>query len=421
MLGLGSAEVTHVLRVPLIVLGLAILLIVVANRLARRAGGWYFVRRRVRREVRLTAAAFAAPVRNWFQYRRRLRLLSRLLADPAVWQAGERAVRSVDAVTPEGCRPYATVVGDDLVGVFVGGLAVTEPPDPWISDDTEPGLWWSVRETWNDQPGPDPSARSVLLTALGVDGARAVFLDLADGPPVTALYGDERAAHALLQAMAAQLDQRLPPGAVTVAQGVHPRHAGPPMARALREAADWCADHGAPAVAVCADPLPEPIGPDGPFVLVQGRAHGRARLLTVSRNGVVVHGTPLRPDATALPRAVARAIGSLPPHRPPSARTAQPARTAPLDTPVLGRSASPGAASPSTAPATAATAGEPTTAPGVDLPPVRSASVPVPAAEPAAARTGDQAGRQSPTGVSASADAPGSAPPDPRSAPGEGG
>lgn len=225
----------------LVLLGIVVLLCAVTGRLVRQAGGWYFVRRRVRREVRLTAAAFAAPVRSWRRYRRRLRLLRRLLADPTTWQAGERAMRSVAACTPGGCRPYATVVGAALVGVFIAGLDVPEPPDPWIADDADPNLWWSVREAWSGPPagGQEPSAPPVLLTALGVDGARVVFLDLADGPSVTAVYGDERAAGALLQAMAAQLARRLPPGAVTVAEGVHPRHAAPPVAQALGDAAAW--------------------------------------------------------------------------------------------------------------------------------------------------------------------------------------
>jgi len=51
-------------------LGGAVLLVVVANRLARRAGGWYVVRRRLGREARVTVAAFVNPVRRWLRYRR---------------------------------------------------------------------------------------------------------------------------------------------------------------------------------------------------------------------------------------------------------------------------------------------------------------------------------------------------------------
>lgn len=450
-----AGQQTTISRV-LVLLGIVVLLIVVANRLARRVGGWYFVRRRVRREVRLTTAAFAAPVRGWLRYRRRLRLLTRLLADPAVWQAGERAMRSVDAVTPTGCRPYATVVGADLVGVFIAGLRLPEPPDPWIADGTDPNLWWSVREAWNGPStgGEDPAGRPVLLTALGSDGARAVFLDLTDGPPVTALYGDEQATGALLQAMAAQLDRRLPPGAVTVAQGVHPHHAGPSVAQAVEGAAGWRDEHDVslwPAFAVCAEPLPEPVGLGGPFVLMRGRAHGRARLLTVDRNGlVVVHGTPLRPEATALPRAVARAIGSLPPHRPLSGRTVRAAGVggppaavpAPEEAAVLGRSAS--AYASAVASGSAATAADPAvshiTSPtsGGSLRPQRSASAEstrstgvsaagdAPPVERPAAHGDDReepprTAAPSPTGVSASADAAASGPPDTTaSSPGDG-
>jgi hypothetical protein len=392
----------------LIALGIVVLLCAVTGRLVRQAGGWYFVRRRVGREIRLTAAAFAAPVRSWRRYRRQLQLLKRLLADPTTWHAGERAMRSVDALTPERCRPYATVVGADLVGVFIAGLDVPQPPDPWISDDADPNLWWSVRETWNDPPagGQQPPEAPVLLTALGVADSRAVFLDLADGPSVTAVYGDEQASDAVIQAIAAQLDRRLPPGAVTVADGIHPRHAAPPAAQALRDAAAWQARCGAPAFAVCAEPLPEQVGPDGPFVLMRGRARGRARLMTVNRNsGVVVHGTRLRPEAVALPKALARTIRGMPPYQPPTKR---PDRSTDVEVavpvPALGRSASaPGAAAaprpaaPTTAAPTVAPAprGEPWSVErsGPDRPArstgVSASAAATPAEQPPA-RTGDR-------------------------------
>jgi hypothetical protein len=410
------------------ILGVAVLLLVIANRLARRAGGWYLVRRRVRREVRLTAVAFAAPVRRWIRYRRQLRLLSRLLADADVWRAGEQAMRAVHAVTPGSCRPYATVVGAGLVGVFIAGRDVPAPPAPWTADDTDANLWWSTQETWQGPPagGQGPP---VLLTAMGADGPRVVFLDLADGPSVTALYGDERAAGSLLQAVAAQLDRRLPPRAVTVAQGVHPRHAGPPIRQALRDAAAWQKEHGLPAFTVCAEPLPDTVGPLGPSVLMRGRTHGRVRLLSVSRDGgVVLHGTPLRPEATALARAVARAIGSVPGYRPPSGPAARATAPAPEETATaLGRSAS--TAAPAATPA--ATTQEPQNVrlavsggsprPGSaerarPEPTTGSVGVSALGATPPAGRSARDesvnAGARASTSVSASADAPVSGPAD---------
>lgn len=325
-------------------LGLVIAVLVIANRAARRIGGWRVVRRWVRRESRLTANAFTAPLRSWVRYRRQLRLLGRLLDDPDVWRTGERALRAAHAAAPERCRPYGVLVGDGaddgLVCVLIAGRDVPEPPPPWVADDRDPRMWWSAYEEWHDlQPtglpaglaigdGPgwdeEPVAPPVLIAAVGVDGGRAVFLDLAAGAPVTSLDGDERVARPLVQALAAQLDRRLPPGAVTVADGVHPRHAGPPVARALRDAARWSEANDGPAFVVCQGPLPDAVadlaGDVGTRVLAYGRTHGRARLLTVDREGLLtVHGTPLRVRATSVPRAVAAAIGSLPPYEPPPA------------------------------------------------------------------------------------------------------
>lgn len=363
----------------LVALGVLVLLIVIANRLARRVGGWYFVRRRVRREIRLTLAAFAAPVRRWLRYRRQVRLLSRLLGDPAVWEAGEQAMRSADAATPGDCRPYAAVVGADLVGVLLAGRDVPRATDPWTADDADPRLWWSVRETWHETAPPGARGRGVLLASVGLDGERAVFLDLTDGPPVTALYGDEHACRTVLQAITAQLDRRLRPGAVTVAEGVHPRHPGPPAAQALQDAAGWQDACGAPAFAVCAGPLAEPVPDGGPSVLVAGRVRGRARMLSVGRDGsVAVHGSPLRPMATALPIAVARRVTRIPPYRPPAHgpdRTARPAAVQEAELFGQSAAASTTAAPTPTAPVPAAPA------PGVLVAPlpVRSPSEPAPA------------------------------------------
>ncbi|MEW2521100.1 hypothetical protein [Actinacidiphila alni] len=321
-------------------LGLVVAALVIANRSVRRIGGWRVVRRRLRRESRLTANAFTAPLRGWIRYRRQLRLLGRLLDDPGVWRTGERALRAAYAAAPGRCRPYGVLVGDGaddgLVGVLVAGRDVPEPPPPWIADDRDPRVWWSAYEEWHDlrptaglgwEEAEESAAPPVLIAAVGVDGGRAVFLDLAAGAPVTSLDGDERVARPLVQALAAQLDRRLPPGAVTVADGVHPRYAGPSAAQALRDAADWSAGHDEPAFVVCAAPLPDTAAGDGPRVLAYGRTHGRARLLTVDRDGLLaVHGTPLRVRATSLPRAVAAAIDSLPPYAPPP----QPAAAPPL-------------------------------------------------------------------------------------------
>lgn len=368
-------------------IGLAVALLVLAHRLARRVGGWYVVRRRARRELRLTAAAFAAPVRRWLAYRRQLRLLSRALADPAVWAAGEQAMRAAHEAARGRSRPYAVVVGADLVGVHMAAAAMPRPPAPWTADEGDAHLWWSVRESRHD-PAPAQPAPPVLLVALGLDGDRVVFADWCQGPAATALYGDEPTTAALLQALAAQLERRLPAGAVVVADGVHPRHSGPPAQQALRDVAAFRDAHaGTPAFAVCAEPPAALLAPGGPPVLLRGRAQGRARLLSAALgDALVVHGSPLRPQATALPRAVARAIDALPPYRPPARTAATPEPGPPAAAAALGRSATSSTAPRPEPSAQAAAATGAVAAPAAGTGVSAAASAALPAPEPAPAR-----------------------------------
>ncbi|GHH75523.1 hypothetical protein GCM10018781_44540 [Kitasatospora indigofera] len=278
---------------------------------ARRAGGWRVVRRRLRREAAATAAAFAAPVRAQLRYRRHLRLLLRLLGDRSGWADAERAALGAGRVP--GVQPYGVLLGRTVVGVLVacGPAAPPQPPKPWAADDTDPRLWWldradAARVATGGRPAP-------LLAAFGTDGRHAVLLDLATGPAVTVLGGDKGTARAVLQALAAQLDARLPAGAVTVADGVNPRHTGPEPAAALA-LAERAATGGAPAFAVCAE-LPAGARPAaGSRLLALSGARGSARLLTADRAGLSVLGTGLRVDAVPLARATARSLPLLPPY-----------------------------------------------------------------------------------------------------------
>ncbi|MFE3110847.1 hypothetical protein ACFXKJ_22420 [Kitasatospora indigofera] len=291
--------------------GLLLLLAVLAQLGARRAGGWRVVRRRLRREAAATAAAFAAPVRAQLRYRRHLRLLLRLLGDRSGWADAERAALGAGRVP--GVQPYGVLLGRTVVGVLVacGPAAPPQPPKPWAADDTDPRLWWLDRA---DAAGVATGGRPApLLAAFGTDGRHAVLLDLATGPAVTVLGGDKGTARAVLQALAAQLDARLPAGAVTVADGVNPRHTGPEPAAALA-LAERAATGGAPAFAVCAE-LPAGARPAaGSRLLALSGARGSARLLTADRAGLSVLGTGLRVDAVPLARATARSLPLLPPY-----------------------------------------------------------------------------------------------------------
>ncbi|MFF1872578.1 hypothetical protein [Kitasatospora herbaricolor] len=291
--------------------GLLLLIAVLAQLGARRAGGWRVVRRRLRREAGATAAAFAAPVCAQLRYRRHLRLLVRLLGDRSGWADAERAALGAGRVP--GVQPYGVLLGRTVVGVLVacGPAAPPRPPEPWAADDTDPRLWWLDRAAaagvaTGGRPAP-------LLAALGTDGRHAVLLDLATGPAVTVLSGEKGTARAVLQALAAQLDARLPAGAVTVADGVNPRHSGPDPAVALA-LAERAGTGGAPAFAVCAE-LPAGARPvAGSRLLALSGARGSARLLTADRAGLSVLGTGLRVDAVPLARATARSLALLPPY-----------------------------------------------------------------------------------------------------------
>ncbi|MFC9331403.1 hypothetical protein [Kitasatospora sp. NPDC057015] len=291
--------------------GLLLLLAVLAHLAARRVGGWAAVRRGLRREAAATAAAFAAPVRAQLRYRRHVRLLVRLLGDKAGWADAERAALGAGRVP--GVQPYGVLLGRSVVGVLVacGPGTPPVPPQPWAPDDTDPRLWWidradAARAVTGARPAP-------LLAALGTDGRHAVLLDLAAGPAVTTVGGERGTARAVLQAVAAQLDARLPAGAVTVADGVHPRHTGPDVADALAKA-DRAATGGAPAFAVCVE-APDAVRPaGGARLLALGGARGSARLLTADRAGLRVLGTGLLVDAVPLARATARSLPLLPPY-----------------------------------------------------------------------------------------------------------
>ncbi|MFE3167466.1 hypothetical protein [Streptomyces sp. NPDC059224] len=288
--------------------GLLVLVLAVTSWLVRRGGGWKALWRRLRRETALTVRAFTGPVRTELRYRRGLRLLVRLLREPAVWADAERAAAMAAGVRP-GVRPYGVLAGPEWMAVLVAadGDALREPPEPWAADESDPRLWWIDRSDLTDDADA-PAAP--LLVCVGHDMGHAVLLDVRSGPPALSVYGPPRAARtarAVLQALAAQADARLPDGRVAIAGGVHPRHPG----------ATATATVGQPGieVAVCADPLERPL-PSGVRLLSLGVARGRTRLLEIAPDSTLtVHGAPAaaRVDVLPLSRAVARTLTALPP------------------------------------------------------------------------------------------------------------
>ncbi|ASY36251.1 hypothetical protein [Streptomyces sp. CLI2509] len=299
------------------IIGLLVLIFVLLRWWAMRWGGWRRWAARLRREGALTVAAFTEPVRSLIRHRRALRALVTSLGDPGTWRDAELALAAAARDPEAGGRPYAALVGPETVTVLLAGLG---SPEPWTSARTALPLV-AVR-TAEERP------LVVALGAQSVDGAPCcVFLDLTVGPPVLSVDGDERASRALLQALAAQLDARLPDDLVTVAEGVHPGHAGPAVRTAYREARDTPRRLGLAPVLVAAelpDPLPPemaaaPDGAPGVRTLVLGEARAYAWRLFTDRYGrVAVTGTPLLPRCDGLGRAVVRTLDNLPPVLPPA-------------------------------------------------------------------------------------------------------
>ncbi|MGW5095549.1 hypothetical protein ACWEQ1_18750 [Streptomyces nodosus] len=278
---------------------------------AMRWGGWRKAWARLLRELSLTVHAFAEPVRAWLRYRSTLRMLVRRLGTPAVWRDAERALAAARvAAAPD--RPYAALVGTGTVTVLLAG-----------PDDPEP---WTVSRSELPPVTPEAADARPLVVAIGAmeHGAerQCAFLDLAVGPPVVSVTGDERASRALLQAVTAQLDVRLPDQLVVVAEGVHRNHPGLPVRDAYREARKTPPRLGLVPVLVSAglpDPLPpELAAPPGEapalraLILGPGRGYVRG-LLTEPYGRVAVTGTPLLARCDALGRAVARVLDTVPP------------------------------------------------------------------------------------------------------------
>ncbi|RMB83436.1 hypothetical protein [Streptomyces shenzhenensis] len=300
-------------------IGLAVLCFVLLRYWALRWGGWRAWAARLARELALTAAAFADPLRSWLRHRSALRLLARRLREPTTWQDAERALAAARAGDLPG-RPYAVLVGARTVTVLLAGRAAPEP--------------WTVARAELPPVTPQAAGARPIVVALGTQRGggeqQCAFLDLSVGPPVLSAAGDEKASRALLQALAAQLDARLPRSLVVVAEGVHRRHPGQPVRTAYRTARDTRHPLGlAPVLVTTAlpDPLPpELAAPPGAEpalrVLVLGEARGYARLLVTERHGrVAVMGTPLLPRCDGLGRAVARVLDTLPPVPVPATAT----------------------------------------------------------------------------------------------------
>ncbi|MBB5839635.1 hypothetical protein [Kribbella italica] len=293
-------------------IGLALLFLVLLNLLVRKLGGWRRLGRGIKRETSRTVHAFTDPVRDRIRYRRRLRFLAGVLRNHAGWAQAEQAMSYAAAIDP-GMAPYALALTKRRIGVLVAGAAAERPlPEPWEKDPDDPRLWWIERGELADYslpPGYRPPQTPLLVClGTGTDGGSAIMIDLLAGPSSLSVYGVPRLAQGVVQAVAAQLDVRLPVGAVEVAEGIHDRHDGMRLEEAIRRIGAW--------FVVGAGPLDQPI-PSGVRLISLGVGRGSSRLIEATEEQVLrLHGgaTWLEIDPLPLAKAVARSVRRMPPH-----------------------------------------------------------------------------------------------------------
>ncbi|SOD64042.1 hypothetical protein SAMN06297387_11421 [Streptomyces zhaozhouensis] len=325
------------------VLGLLAVLLVlflIIRAVAMRLGGWGAAWARVKRECAVTAHAFAAPVKAWLRHRRSLRVLVHGLRAPETWRDAELALAAARHATRDSrSRPYAVLVTDRTVTVLLTGLGEEPPEDgPWWVAEGDTPDHWSAERAELPPVVPVPDLAPPVLVAVGAAEGGCCLLDLGSGPPVVCVEGESRAAVALHQALAAQVEVRLPQGMVVIAEGVHRGYEGMPT-RAAHRAADRLKPRAGIAPVLIAAELPDPLPPeltappsDFPelrlLLLGEGRAY--LRIVLTDRTGQVrVVGTPLLAEGNALSRAIAKVLTDIPPVLPrePAGETDSTART----------------------------------------------------------------------------------------------
>lgn len=292
--------------------GLVLLGLVLLNLLVRRLGGWKRLFRWIKREFSRTIHAFYDPIAARIRYRLRVRFLSRILRNKAGWAQAEQAMGYAAAID-SAMSPYALALAKQRIGVLVAGIAAERPlPPPWEKDELDPRLWWIERRDLDgySAPGGYVPPQTPLLACLGTDssGKNAIMIDLLAGPPSLSVYGVPRTARAVVQALAAQLDVRLPAGAVEVADGIHGKHDGMPLADAIQRRGAW--------FVIGAEQLDRPV-PTGVRLVSLGVGRGSSRLMeTTPDRGLRLHGAAswLEIDPLPLARAVARSVLRMPPH-----------------------------------------------------------------------------------------------------------
>lgn len=273
-----------------VILLLLLGLIALIRRVVRGQGGWRGTGRRIRREVRLTARAFAEPFRRRGRYRRGVRALTAALADPATRVDGAAAIEAADVLVAAapGAGAYAVAIDPRDACVHVAGRRLRTPPQPWTVDA---GHARRRRIARDRIPEPDAAHEPATLVAIGCVGRDTVFVDPFRGPGLLCVSGTTRGAKALVQAVAAQTalvsDVR-----TVVTEGVHPAFRGPRLADVL----DALDTHGPAPLVVCA--ITDPRGDDAAAV-ARHAASGTAAFVVLGEVDAHRHALRVDPDGHA--------------------------------------------------------------------------------------------------------------------------
>lgn len=306
-----------------------LLLFLLVRHLVKRLGGWRRCRRRIAREAALTRRAFGEPLRALRRHRRGVRALGRQLAEPRTGLLVRRLLDAAAGALGEapGAVPYALRLTAASATVQIAARRLPEPLAPWENGTGSGPQAWTLA-LGGDGELPEAAPRlshraRPLPVAVGMADGACVHLDLAAGPRLVTVEGDQAARLRLLQALAAQLDR---PGSgvhVTVADGVHPGHHGPRLDAVLRRLERSPAgepdDLGGTATVeavVCAAPTVEQArrlagltASAAVVCLVDGRAAAHSWALRVDGRGrVTAPELGLDADSGPLGRAVAAAV-----------------------------------------------------------------------------------------------------------------
>ncbi|MEC4020309.1 hypothetical protein, partial [Streptomyces sp. H27-D2] len=304
-----------------------VLFVWLLSRAIRRQGGMRRTFRRIVWESRMTARAFAEPLRAYRRYRRRVRALAAFFDDPGAPDAAHGALDRADSLAGQSC--YVPTVhlspARDRTRLVVAGRDPLGPALPFAPTGDEPGDWaWSApAERARADDGEVPAdGRERLLLVLGVDRRLpgVVLVDWLRGPAALAVEGDPRAARGVLHALAAQIDRTPAAPSVQVARGVHPRFSGPELddlLDTLETASVSVSDDPALVpVLVCWAPSREQAGRLATLsaagrvrVLAGGRLPGACWSLHAEPDGRLLGpGMGIDVESGALGRAVARAV-----------------------------------------------------------------------------------------------------------------